>query len=132
MAEQTVDDERLTTWGITSSGGFNANQNLYNSVHTPVLVVVGGPDDMAYENSQRDYDGIAALGNPIMYFSKESLGHGGDLFSQNGGDFTKINLAWLNWWLKGDEGATGKGVLVGDACTYCTDSAWEVKSENLP
>jgi hypothetical protein len=48
------------------------------------------------------------------------------------GDFAKIDLAWLNWWLKGDETATGKGVLVGAGCTYCTDSAWEVKSKNLP
>ena len=60
------------------------------------------------------------------------MGHGGDLWDANGGDFTRINLAWLNWWLKGDEGPTGKGVLVGDDCSYCTDHNWEVMSENLP
>jgi len=58
--------------------------------------------------------------------------HDGDLWSKNGGDFTKIDLAWLNWWLKGDEGETGKGVLVGSGCTYCSDSNWEVKSDNIP
>ena len=42
-----------------------------------------------------------------------------------------IDVAWLNWRLKGDETATGKGVLVGSGCQYCTDSAWEVKSANL-
>ncbi len=57
---------------------------------------------------------------------------GGDLFTSHGGDFAKIDLAWLNWWLKGDETATGKGVLVGSSCSYCSDSAWEVKSQNLP
>jgi hypothetical protein len=86
---------------------------------------------MAYENGLRDYENISALDIPIMWFSKD-IGHGGDLGRANGGDFTKINLAWLNWWLKGDEGATGKGVLIGSGCTYCTDSAWEVMSENLP
>lgn len=36
-----------------------------------------------------------------------------------GGDFTKINLAWLNWWLKGDLTAAGKGLLVGaDGCSW--------------
>jgi hypothetical protein len=54
------------------------------------------------------------------------------LFSNRGGDFTKINLAWLNWWLKGDQGATGKGALVGAGCSYCSNNAWEVKSAHLP
>ena len=86
-----------------------------------MLVILGGPSDIAYENGERDYDNISALVHPIMLFSKD-IGHGGDLGSANGGDFTRINLAWLNWWMKGDEGATGKGVLVGSGCTYCTDS----------
>jgi hypothetical protein len=54
------------------------------------------------------------------------------LFSKNGGDFTKIDLAWLNWQLKGDLTATGKGLLVGSGCSYCSNSAWEVKSKNVP
>jgi dienelactone hydrolase len=131
MAEGTAGDPRITTWGLNSSGMFSANQNFYKTVHTPVLIVLGGPSDIAYENGERDYDNISALNLPIMLFSKD-LGHGGDLFSRNGGDFTKINLAWLNWWLKGDETATGKGRLVGSGCSYCTDKAWEVKSKSIP
>jgi hypothetical protein len=38
----------------------------------------------------------------------------------------------LNWQLKGDTGATGKGYLVGSTCKICTDSGWTVKSANLP
>jgi len=53
-------------------------------------------------------------------------------YGPGGGDFTKLNLAWLNWWLKGDLGATGKGLLVGAGCTYCKDSAWEVMSAKVP
>lgn len=131
MAEGTAGDPRMTTWGLNSSGMFSANQAFYKTIHTPVLIVLGGPSDIAYENGERDYDNISALGIPIMLFSKD-IGHGGDLFSSRGGDFTKIDLAWLNWWLKGDETATGKGLLVGTGCTYCTNSAWEVKSKNLP
>jgi hypothetical protein len=48
------------------------------------------------------------------------------------GDFTKIDLAWLNWWLKDDETATRKGLLVGTGCPYCSDSAWEYKTAHLP
>ena len=64
--------------------------------------------------------------------TRKDIGHGGDLTRANGGDFTKLNLAWLNWWLKGDETATGKGLLVGAGCSYCKDSAWEVMSEKIP
>ncbi len=131
MAEGTAGDPRMTTWGITSSGLTGASAAFYETVHTPVLIILGGPSDIAYENGERDYDNISVLGVPIMLFSKD-IGHGGDLWSARGGDFTRIHLAWLNWWLKGDEGATGRGVLEGSGCTYCTDSAWEVKSANLP
>jgi hypothetical protein len=131
MAEGTAGDPRITTWGLNSSGLFSANQAFYKTVHTPVLIVLGGPSDIAYENGERDYDNISALGIPIMLFSKD-LGHGGDLFAARGGDFTKIDLAWLNWQLKADETATGKGLLVGAGCSYCTNSAWEVKSKNIP
>jgi len=131
MSAGTVPDARITTWGITSSGLTGPDQNFYKKVHTPVLVILGGPSDIAYENGERDYTNISALGVPIMLFSKD-IGHGGDLWAARGGDFTKINLAWLNWWLKGDLTNAGKGLLVGSGCTYCTDRAWEVKSANLP
>ena len=107
------------------------DQAFYKTVHTPVLIILGGTSDIAHENGKRDYDDISGLGLPIMFFSK-NIGHGGDLGSARGGDFTKINLAWLNWRLKADEGESGKGVLVGASCTYCSNSAWEVKSKNIP
>ncbi|NLE02679.1 MAG: alpha/beta hydrolase [Fibrobacter sp.] len=131
-------DPRTTTWGVSSSGSFGDNPDLWNSVHTPVLILEGNRDVRsqggtdAYFNGLRDYDGIAARKWPVYFISHKNMGHGGDLGSSYGGEFTKINLAWLNWWLKGDTGTTGKGVLVGSTCTYCTDNNWEIKSANIP
>jgi hypothetical protein len=130
MSEGTAGDPRMTSVGITSSGLTSADQAFYKTVHTPVLIILGGTSDIAYNNGERDYDSLGGLGIPVMLFSK-NIGHGGDLTVARGGDFTKINLAWLNWRLKGDEGASGKGVLVGATCSYCTNSAWEVKSKNI-
>jgi hypothetical protein len=133
MAEGTAGDSRITTWGLNSSGLFSANQAFYKTIHTPALIVLGDSSDIAYANGERDYENISTLANiPVMLFSKKGLGHGGDLFKANGGDFTRIDLAWLNWWLKGDEEATGKGALVGSGCAYCIDKAWEVKWKNIP
>jgi dienelactone hydrolase len=131
MAQGTVSDPRIVTWGVTSSGMAGADQAFYDSIHTPVLFVEGGPDEVAYDGALGGYEEISTLGVPVLWFSK-NIGHGGDLFTADGGDFTKLNLAWLNWWLKGDETATGKGMLVGASCPYCSDSEWEVMSAGVP
>lgn len=134
MSAGTAADPRMTTWGHTSSGSFSVNQAFYNSIHTPVLIVTGTADSLgANENGARDFENISALGDiPVMMFAKVGADHGGDLWAKNGGEFTKINLAWLNWWLKGDESATGKGMLVGANCPFCSDNSWQISSANLP
>jgi len=131
MSEGVSGDPRFTTIGITSSGLFSADQNVYKKIHTPFKILLGGTGDMAYTNGERDYDQISALGIPILLLSKDGAGHGGDLGNAKG-DFNTVNLAWLNWQLKGDETATGKGLLVGSSCKYCNASGWEYKSKNLP
>jgi hypothetical protein len=131
MAQGTVTDSRFVTWGVTSSGMAGATGDFYDLIATPVLFVEGGPAEVAYDGGLEGYQTITDLAVPVLWFSKD-IGHGGDLFTPDGGDFTRINLAWLNWWLKGDESATGKGLLVGPDCPYCSDSAWEVMSANVP
>ena len=130
MSQAMVLDPRVTTWGVNSSGMAGATQDYYDMVRTPVLFVEGGSGDIAYNGGAEGYAAIAKLKFPVLWFSKD-LGHGGDLFQARGGDFTKINIAWLNWWLKGDETATGKGLLVGAGCPYCSNAAWEYKSMNV-
>lgn len=131
MSENASGDPRFTAIGITSSGLMGANATLYSKIHTPFKIMNGGPSDIAYENGLKDYDAISALGKPIIYFSKTDLGHGGDL-GQPRGNFNQVNLAWLNWQLKGDMGATGKGFLQGATCKFCTDSGWTYKAANIP
>ena len=120
MSENVSGDPRFSAIGITSSGLMSANTALYAKIHTPFKIMNGGSSDIAYENGLRDYDQISSRGIPIVYFSKTSLGHGGDL-GQARGDFNKVNLAWLNWQLKGDTTTTGKGYLYGSTCSICTN-----------
>lgn len=130
MAENVSDDPRFTAIGITSSGLMGANASLYDAIHTPFKIMNGGSSDIAYENGLRDYEEISERGIPIVYFSKKSAGHGGDL-GQGRGDFNLVNLAWLNWQLKGDMGATGKAFLIGASCEFCMDSGWDFMSANI-
>jgi hypothetical protein len=130
MSENVSGDPRFAAIGITSSGLMGPNAALYAKIHTPFKIMNGGSSDIAYENGLNDYEAISALGKPIVYFSKTSAGHGGDL-SNGRGDFNLVNLAWLNWQLKGDEGATGKGYLQGATCSICTDSGWDYMAANI-
>ena len=130
MSENASGDPRFSAIGITSSGLMSPNTALYDKIHTPFKIMNGGSSDIAYENGLKDYDAISSRGVPIIYFSKTSAGHGGDL-GQARGDFNQVNLAWLNWQLKGDQGATGKGFLYGSTCKYCSNSGWVVKSANI-
>ena len=130
MSENVSGDARFSAIGITSSGLMSANATLYGKIHTPFKIMNGGSSDIAYENGLRDYDEISKRGIPIVYYSKTSAGHGGDL-GQARGDFNKVNLAWLNWQLKGDTGATGKGYLFGSTCSICTNAGWVFKSANV-
>lgn len=130
MAENVAGDPRFTAIGITSSGLMGANARLWDSMHAPFKIMNGGPDDVAYQNGLNDYEAISSRGIPIVYFEKTSAGHGGDL--NNGrGDFNLVNLAWINWHLKGDEGATGKAFLIGPTCEFCNDPGWVFKSANI-
>ena len=123
MAIGTVGDPRITAWGVTSSGMARVNDDFYELVHTPVLFVEGGESDIAYAGGTKGFETISTkLDVTVLWFSKD-LSHGSDLFTPNGGDFTRIILAWLNWQPKGHETATGKGLLVGNNCPYCSDSA---------
>lgn len=131
MAENASADPRFTAIGITSSGLQTPNDNLYNKIHTPFKIMNGGSSDMAYSNGLRDYEKISALGKPIIYFSKTNSGHGTGLQDPKG-DYNTVNLAWLNWQLKGDTTATGKALLIGPNCKFCKSSGWEFKSANLP
>jgi hypothetical protein len=130
MAENVAGDERFSAIGITSSGLMGANNNLWDSMHAPFKIMNGGSSDVAYQNGLNDYEAISSRGIPILYFSKSSAGHGGDL-GQGRGEFNLVNLAWLNWQLKGDEGATGKAFLIGPTCQFCDDPGWDFKSANI-
>jgi hypothetical protein len=130
MAENVSGDPRFTAIGITSSGLMGGNAMLYDRIHTPFKIMNGGEDDIAYPNGLRDYEQISSRGKPVIYFSKTSAGHGGDL-NQGRGDFNRVNLAWLNWQLKGDMGTTGKGFLMGSTCMFCADPGWDYRVANL-
>lgn len=124
-------DPRIATVGIWNSGMFDPkDQKIIDGLHSSVIIITGGDSDIAHDNGKKDYEVLPAR-LPIFYGVYPSVGHGGTYNQDNGGAFGQVAVAWLKWQLQGDTSAKGKGYFVGDKCTLCTDSNWQVQSRSL-
>ena len=108
-------DPRIKALMICNSGLFNqqnASQAVggmpmppkekLNEIHTPIIYILGGSEDIAYENGMDDFHRIKHV---PAYAANFPVGHGGTYRQPHGGEFTIAALAWLNWQLKGDQEA---------------------------
>lgn len=120
-------DSRLSTVVAMNSGLLNPSQNVYAALHTPVAYFNGGSSDVAYPNGQRDYQNI---NNVPVYHANLPVGHGGTYNQDNGGEYARVGVAWLNWHLKGDQAATGRGMFLGNNCGIC-NSNWTIEHKNF-
>jgi hypothetical protein len=124
-------DPRIATVGIWNSGMFDPkDQKIIDGIHSSVIIITGGNSDIAHNNGKSDFE-IMPPRVPIFYGVYPSVGHGGTYNLDNGGPFGQVAVAWLKWQLQGDTSAKGKGYFVGDKCTLCTDSNWQVQSRSL-
>jgi hypothetical protein len=119
-------DPRIKTLMICNSGLFkrsnaaNAVPNMpmpekskLTEIHTPIIYILGGKEDIAYENGMDDFYKISHVPAVAVNYP---VGHGGTYRQPHGGEFSPVALAWLDWQLKGDREAakmfTGKKPLL--------------------
>jgi dienelactone hydrolase len=131
MSYGASSDPRVATVGIWNSGMFDPkDQKILAGIHSSVIIITGGDSDIAHDNGKKDFE-VMPERIPIFYGVYPSVGHGGTYNQDNGGPFGKVAVAWLKWQLQGDTSAKGKGYFVGDKCTLCADSNWQVQSRSL-
>src|SRR5579863_5522059 len=124
-------DPRIATVGIWNSGMFDPkDQKIIDGLHSSVIIITGGDSDIAHDNGKKDYE-VMPPRVPTFYGVYPSVGHGGTYNQDNGGPFGQVAVAWLKWQLRGDTSAKGRGYFIGDKCTLCTDSNWQVQSRSL-
>ena len=138
MTIEASDDPRVDTIGVINSGVFNAGSrpglsistatkdDLAN-IHTPTLYINGGTNDVAFENSNDDFERIENV--PLFYGVMEGAGHIATHRHRNGGRFAEVITAWLEWQLKDD--AEAASWFVGDDCALCMDPEWIIQKKNL-
>ena len=137
---QTLDncqDPRLKTIMICNSGLFSdpstavpgmpmpVKEKLLQ-IHTPVMYLLGGPEDIAYANGMDDFNRI----NHVPAFAANfPVGHGGTYSQYHGGEFSVVATAWLQWQLKGDPEAAK--MFKGNPCGVAQREGWTANKKNI-
>lgn len=129
-------DPRLDTVVVQNSGilpdggprltGMALTKDALADLHTPVLYLDGGPEDIAYQNGLDDYTRIDHV--PAFWVNTPT-GHGGTYNDPMGGKNASIVVDWLEWQLRGDRLAAR--TFSGANCRLCTDSGATIEAKNL-
>lgn len=77
-------------------------KDLLPKLHAPILYLLGGEKDIAYQNGMDDFKRIESI---PAFVANMDVGHGGTYMRPHGGEFATVALAWLNWQLKQDQDA---------------------------
>lgn len=137
---QTLDnsaDARLAGIMICNSGLFSnpagavpgmpmPEKEKLNDIKVPVMYMLGGPEDIAYENGMDDFHRINHV--PALACNYP-VGHGGTYAQPHGGEFAVVATAWLDWQTKGSEEAAK--MFVGENCGLSQREGWTVEKNEL-
>lgn len=133
---ETAPDPRVTTAVVCNSGIIGGgggipgmpglDKDYLAKLHTPMLYLLGGESDIAYNNGMDDFNRINHV--PV-FVANMDVGHGGTYAQAHGGEFAKVATAWYKWQLKGDAEA-GK-MFNGNPCGLSTSTVWTVDKKNL-
>ena len=131
-------DPRIKVLMICNSGLFNqqnANQAVggmpmppkekLKEIHTPIMYLLGGPEDIAYENGMDDFHRIDHVPAIAVNYP---VGHGGTYREPHGGEFSVVALAWLDWQLKND--AEAAKMFVGKDCGISKRDKWTIEKNS--
>lgn len=114
----------LNDSGSSPSGMIVTKADL-KSLHSPVLYLTGGAEDIAYPNAKDDFDRIA---NVFVAWGNCPVGHDGTYSDPFGGSFAQIVTQWLQWQLKGMKWE--RKIFTGEEC-ICVYSGWNMVQKNI-
>jgi len=136
LALKVAQDSRIKSVLLENSGIFppgRANGGVGGltkddlaKLHTPVLYVLGGADDIAQRNGLDDFQRINHV--PVFVADRKNAGHFGTFIEPNGRG-TEIEIDWLKWQFEGDQVA--KRTFAGDDCRLCSEPGWTVHRKGI-
>jgi len=137
---QTLDnsrDPRIKTIMICNSGLFinpagampgmpMPEKEKLQDIKVPVLYMLGGKEDIAYENGMDDFRRLTKV---PAFAANYPVGHAGTYAQPHGGEFSVVALAWLQWQLQDNEEAAK--LFRGEACGLSQREGWTVEKNSL-
>ena len=125
-----ANDSRIKTYMILNAGMgememAGASKKSLKQLHAPIIYMIGGKGDIAYENARQDYKAIKKV--PAVFADMPKTGHGATFAQPFGGDFAKMSVRWLDWQLKGQE-QNAKLFLEADVKEF---PEWTMESKNF-
>ncbi len=134
---EVAPDVRITTAMICNSGilgdpgsGMGGMPKLtkeyLEKLHTPVIYILGGEKDIAYNNGMDDF---RRINHVPVFVANLNVGHGGTYSRPHGGDFAKVATAWFQWQLKDDKQAAK--MFEGEPCGVAQMPGWKVEKKNI-
>ena len=136
QALQVAKDPRVKTLVLHNTGvlnegrgipGLEVRKDVLQTIHTPVIYILGGPADIAYPNGMDDFKRIAHV--PVAV-ANLPVGHGGTFNQPNGGAAASVAVSWLDWQLRGDAKSAKR--FVGEDCGLCQESQWSLQRKQFP
>jgi dienelactone hydrolase len=112
--------------GPTTMAGMTGDKSLLQTLHSPILYVLGGETDIAHAAGMDDFAHIDHVPAAVANIDK---GHGGTYWEADGGPAAQVVVQWLNWQLRGDA-AAGR-MFLGENCGLCLDPAWSLETKGM-
>ena len=100
------------------------DKSVLRTLHAPVLYLVGGKEDIAYENALDDF---SRIDNVFTVLASDNSGHMGTYADEFGGTYGQLVVRWCEWMLRGEEWAAS--VFIGDEC-ICAYPGWDAQFKN--
>ena len=136
QALEVAIDPRITTVGVFNSGTLPKPIPLENTpiltknhlpkLHCPILYMLGGKSDRAYDFAMEDFELINHI--PV-FIANLDVDHNGTYHEPHGGEFGRVATAWFLWQLKNDKEA-GK-LFTGNPCGLSKSDQWTVDKNNI-
>lgn len=110
--------------GFFANGSLGGTPDNLNKLHSPVIFLDGGSSDIAYPQSQDNYQRVTV---PAVLATQANAGHGGFVSGAASADAMAAVVQFLDYTL--NHNAAGKQFLVGPS-GLGAKSGWTVKSKN--
>jgi len=103
-------------------GEMQLGKEALADIHTPLIYILGGETDIAYENGMDDYRRLTHVPVAVANIDR---GHGGTFAEENGGSAAQVAVNWLDWQLRGYRNAAL--YFIGEECGMCRNPEWTLE-----